>query len=214
MKYTIPVLSLATAIVARPAFTNNDYNVVSGEPFTLEFTGCGTGCTIILRNGAEGDLQDVRELTSSATGGSFTADLGELPSDRYTFQLINNETGEDNYSEQFAYEGTGEPSPSASVTTITSEIVKTTSSAATTSEEEETSTTASTTAESTATTPSSSATTTEESSSTTSEESTSTSAGGASESSGIPDPDEDAAGAVGVPMSLLMAVAAGMVFFN
>lgn len=157
MKYSAALLSLAAVAVAKPAFTNLSFNVVEGEPFTLEFTGCEGGCTIILKNGERGDLQDVQELTSSAEGGSFTFTLDSVPSDTYTFEIVNNETGEDNYSQQFVYEGeAAEPTTAVETETMTSSVVVTMTTATSTEE-----TTPSSTEESTSmTTPMSSASTT------------------------------------------------------
>lgn len=158
MKYSAAVLSLAAVAVAKPAFTNLAFNVVEGEPFTLEFTGCEGGCTIILKNGERGDLKDVQELTSSAEGGSFTFTLDSVPSDTYTFEIVNNESGEDNYSQQFVYEGeAAEPTTAVETETMTSSVVVTMTTATST---EETSTPSSTEESTSMSTPSSSASTT------------------------------------------------------
>ena len=68
MKYSVPLLSLAALAVAKPEFHNTDFTVVEGEPFTLEFSGCENGCTIVLQNGPKSDLQDFQTLTSRFTG--------------------------------------------------------------------------------------------------------------------------------------------------
>lgn len=68
MKYSVTLLSLAAlAIAAKPEFTNTDFTVEEGKPFTLEFTGCEGGCTIVLQNGPDSDLQDYKTLTSMFT---------------------------------------------------------------------------------------------------------------------------------------------------
>jgi len=217
MKYSAALLSLAAVAVAKPAFTNLSFNVVEGEPFTLEFTGCEGGCTIILKNGERGDLQDVQELTSSAEGGSFTFTLDSVPSDTYTFEIVNNETGEDNYSQQFVYEGeAAEPTTAVETETMTSSVVVTMTTATSTEE-----TTPSSTEESTSmTTPMSSASTTvtetetETSSATATDDTTPTTSGDDStETSEIPNPD-DAAVALGSPMTLVVAAVAGLLMFN
>jgi len=217
MKYSAALLSLAAVAVAKPAFTNLSFNVVEGEPFTLEFTGCEGGCTIILKNGERGDLKDVQELTSSAEGGSFTFTLDSVPSDTYTFEIVNNETGEDNYSQQFVYEGeAAEPTTAVETETMTSSVVVTMTTATSTEE-----TTPSSTEESTSmTTPMSSASTTvtetetETSSATATDDTTPTTSGDDStETSEIPNPD-DAAVALGSPMTLVVAAVAGLLMFN
>lgn len=219
MKYSAAVLSLAAVAVAKPAFTNLAFNVVEGEPFTLEFTGCEGGCTIILKNGERGDLKDVQELTSSAEGGSFTFTLDSVPSDTYTFEIVNNDSGEDNYSQQFVYEGeAAEPTTAVETETetMTSSVVVTMTTATSTEE-----TTPSSTEESTSmSTPSSSASTTvtetetETSSATVTDGTTPTTSGDDStETSEIPNPD-DAGVALGSPMTLVVAAVAGLLMFN
>lgn len=218
MKYSAAVLSLAAVAVAKPAFTNLAFNVVEGEPFTLEFTGCEGGCTIILKNGERGDLKDVQELTSSAEGGSFTFTLDSVPSDTYTFEIVNNESGEDNYSQQFVYEGeAAEATTAVETETMTSSVVVTMTTATST---EETSTPSSTEESTSMSTPSSSASTTvtetetETSSATVTDGTTPTTSGDDStETSEIPNPD-DAAVALGSPMTLVVAAVAGLLMFN
>lgn len=154
MKYSAVALSLAAVATARPAFTNLAFDVVEGEPFTLEFTGCEGGCTINLKNGERGDLQDVQQLSAAAEGGSFTFTLDSVPSDTYTFEIVNNETGEDNYSQQFQYEGeAAAPTTSAEETTVvTTSVVETVTTPSSTPEE--TTTVTSTEETSSVTTPS------------------------------------------------------------
>lgn len=68
MKYAAPILAVAAVAAARPEFTNNSYEgIEEGEPFTLTFTGCEGGCSIVLQNGPDDDLQDVTELTSKSS---------------------------------------------------------------------------------------------------------------------------------------------------
>ena len=59
--FAFALISLA---VAKPAFTNTDFDVVQGEPFTLRLTGCDGGCTIVLESGEASNLKDVKILTS------------------------------------------------------------------------------------------------------------------------------------------------------
>lgn len=65
MKHTIAILSAAAvASAVRPVFLNSEYNVVEGEPFTLTFSGCDSGCTITIESGAdEESMKPVQELT-------------------------------------------------------------------------------------------------------------------------------------------------------
>lgn len=65
MKYTVvSVAALATLVAAQPAFLNSAFDVQEGQPFTLNFSGCENGCTIVLQNGESDDLKDYQTLTS------------------------------------------------------------------------------------------------------------------------------------------------------
>ncbi|KAI6783800.1 uncharacterized protein J7T54_001676 [Emericellopsis cladophorae] len=212
MKYSAAVLSFAAVVAAQPAFTNLAFDVQEGEPFTLEFTGCDAGCTINLKDGPSDDLETVEQLTDSATGGSFTFTLEDLPTGTYAFEIIDAE-GEENYSAQFEYEGVA-VAPSSTVVTMTTEVVKTltTSTMTPTSEEEETSTSAAVT---TVTTPVTTLTETSAMSSsamaTPTDESTQTEP--TSEPTQIPDGGSAAAG-LAAPGTLLFAAIAGLLMFN
>jgi type 1 fimbria pilin len=65
MKYTIAtVAAFATMALAQPAFTNTKFDLTEGKPYTITFTGCDSGCTIVLQNGESTDLKDYKTLTS------------------------------------------------------------------------------------------------------------------------------------------------------
>jgi hypothetical protein len=217
MKYSLTALSMAALAVAKPAFLNTGFDVQEGEPFTLEFSGCEGGCTISLQHGPDDNLLDFKPLTSDATGGSFTFTLDNIPSDTYAFKIENNETGEDNWSRQFEYEGEGEPIPTVTVTmttepeSTTSTTSTTTSSAPTTTTAEETTTEEET---STVTTPSSSS---ERPSNTrTSDPSPTDDDDEPAQTSDIPDPDgdDDAAGSLGAPITLVLAAVVGLLVLH
>jgi hypothetical protein len=57
------VSALAAVAAAKPAFTNSNFNIKQGQSFTLTYTGCDSGCTIILENGGANNLQPVQTLT-------------------------------------------------------------------------------------------------------------------------------------------------------
>lgn len=108
MKYSVAALTvLATAVMAKPTLLNSAFDVEEGKPFTIKFSGCEGGCTITLQNGESTNLKDVEVLTSSAEGSEFTFTPSNLPSDTYNFKIVNNDSGEENYSAQFEYTGTG-----------------------------------------------------------------------------------------------------------
>lgn len=63
MKYSLTALSMAALAVAKPAFLNTAFDVQEGQPFTLEFSGCESGCTITLQHGPNENLLDFKPLT-------------------------------------------------------------------------------------------------------------------------------------------------------
>jgi hypothetical protein len=129
MKYTIAtVAAFATMALAQPAFTNTKFDLTEGKPYTITFTGCDSGCTIVLQNGESTDLKDYKTLTSSAKGDSFTFTPSQLPTDTYNFKITDS-AGEANYSEQFSYEGSYD---APSVTSATKTAAETTAAAETT----------------------------------------------------------------------------------
>lgn len=218
------VLSFAALVAAEPIFLNSDYTVVAGEPFTLTFEGCEGGCTITLETGPEDLLEPVQELTSSATGGEFTFTLEDtLPTTNYAFRIVNNESGEYNFSEMFEFEGSDEAVTTTEVTTTTeatstvesTETTTTSEVESTTTTTEEESTTTTSTEESTTTTTTStsvSTTPTPESTTTTEEEETSTTTSAEeTESTTVPD---GGAGSLGRPMALVGAAVGAMLLFN
>ncbi|KAM5355856.1 hypothetical protein ACJ41O_002502 [Fusarium nematophilum] len=134
MKYTLATLAaLAGVVMAEPKFLNTDFSVVEGKPFTIKYSGCEAGCTIVLQNGESDDLKDYKTLTASAKGDSFTFTPSGLPSDTYNFKITDNSSGEENYSSQFTYQGDGVAPTSAEETTAAeTSAAETTSAPATT----------------------------------------------------------------------------------
>lgn len=95
-------------------------------------------------------------LIASATGGSTTVNINEVPTDSYAFRIVNNESGEFNFSPQFKLDGSAPPDTTTEVVTTTTEVPETTTTEETTTAEEttsaeETTTVASTTVEETTT---------------------------------------------------------------
>jgi hypothetical protein len=122
------VAAFASMALAQPAFLNTQFDLTEGQPYTIRFTGCDSGCTIVLQNGESTDLKDYKTLTSSAEGDSFTFTPSQLPSDTYNFKITDS-AGEVNYSEQFSYEGSYD-APSATKS-ATKSAVETTAAATT-----------------------------------------------------------------------------------
>ncbi|KAF5026211.1 hypothetical protein F66182_1678 [Fusarium sp. NRRL 66182] len=105
MKYTLATAAaFASMALAQPAFLNTEFDLTEGEAYTIRFSGCESGCTIVLQNGESDDLNDYRTLTTGADGDSFTFTPTDLPSDTYNFKITDSD-GEVNYSAQFPYEG-------------------------------------------------------------------------------------------------------------
>jgi hypothetical protein len=62
----VTVSALAAVAVAKPSFTNSNFDVKQGQSFDLTFTGCTSGgCTLYLENGPANNLQPVQTLTST-----------------------------------------------------------------------------------------------------------------------------------------------------
>lgn len=104
---------LAAVAEARLAFTNSDFTITAGEPFTLTWDGASAPVTITLKNGPNGDLKDVMVLDSDDSGTSFTwTPPSSLPSDIYAFEIADG-VDKPNYSLQFTFVGDGTASTSS-----------------------------------------------------------------------------------------------------
>ncbi|KAH6971528.1 hypothetical protein BKA56DRAFT_677627 [Ilyonectria sp. MPI-CAGE-AT-0026] len=98
-----------------PGFTNTNFDVVPDEPFTLYLIGCDQGCTIVLLSGPSHNLEDVETLTKDAKDSfTFTFKQDEFPSGDYAFKVIDNDSGDFNYSPQWAWEGSDKSDESVS----------------------------------------------------------------------------------------------------
>ncbi|KAL6809379.1 hypothetical protein GGI42DRAFT_350836 [Trichoderma sp. SZMC 28013] len=134
MKYSVAAVSAFVAVaLAKPEFLNSAFQVQEGKPFTLEYSGCSSGCEIVLQTGASSDLKDVKVLASSATGSSTTVTLDDIPSGIYSFK-ITDKSGQSNYSQQFSYQGSGKAVSSASSATSAASSAAESNTAAPTSE--------------------------------------------------------------------------------
>ncbi|EEU34717.1 uncharacterized protein NECHADRAFT_87001 [Fusarium vanettenii 77-13-4] len=104
-------------VAARPVFTNTNFDVEQGTPFTLHYQGCDDGCTIALMTGDSANLRVEEELTTSATGDSFTFTLNDLDAGTYAFRITSGT--DSSYSALF--ELAGDSNSSASETAASSE---------------------------------------------------------------------------------------------
>ncbi|KAI9904831.1 hypothetical protein N3K66_001360 [Trichothecium roseum] len=233
MKTAAIFVAAAGLVAARPELLNTSYDVASGQPFTIKYSGCDGGCTITLENGPKDDLKPVQTLTSSATGGSTTVNINEVPTDSYAFRIVNNESGEFNFSPQFKLDGSAPPDTTTEVVTTTTEVPETTTTEETTTAEEtttsaeETTTVASTTVEETTTVEpsttsaettmvtvtSSDTETVTTPASTSSDEETSTSSS-ADEPEAPTEVPDSSVGRLASPLALVAGAVGAMLFFN
>lgn len=141
MKLSIAAIvgALVATVCAKPAFTNLDFSLTEGTPFTLEWVNATGPVTITLVSGADSKtLVPVQTLTSTATGTSFTYTPSGLPSGNYAFR-INDATSvnDPNFSMLIVYVGTGKASSSSALTSAATtassgSVTSTVTSAATT----------------------------------------------------------------------------------
>ncbi|KAG6020336.1 hypothetical protein E4U41_002874 [Claviceps citrina] len=220
MKYGAFVLSAlaAVAAAATPSFLNSDFVVKEGASFTLKFSNCQGGCTITLQTGPQTNTKDVRTLTSSATGDSFTFTPKDIATGTYNFKITSNtNSSEFNYSKQFAYAGTGaigasSSGASSSNASSSNASASNASSTASTSSVTTSSSTASATASTTmasVTIASSSGSTTSASGKTTSQRSTSTRSAAAAATT-VP----NAGGRASSPLALVAGAVAALAYLG
>ena len=137
MKFTFAtvVAALATAVAAKPAFTNPNYNVVYGQPFELKWTGASGPVTIELKSGTPPKgLKTVKTLATGVTTTSLTVTLEGIPTGQYAFTVRDGETEEDtNYSSPFSITGTSASVSSTTAASTTTSGSSTSASAASTS---------------------------------------------------------------------------------
>jgi len=137
MKYSAAaVLAFATAVLARPKFTNTNFDIVEGEPFELKWMDAQGAVTIELMTGPDKDRLKPAGTLASTTGetGSFTFTPSDLGTGSYAFRITDESGDPANYSILWAYEGT------APVSSSVSSSASVTTSAETSTETEETST--------------------------------------------------------------------------
>ncbi|KAG5951071.1 hypothetical protein E4U53_003837 [Claviceps sorghi] len=136
MKYAVVFSALvaaaaAAAAAANPSFLNSDFDVKEGVGFNLKFNNCQGGCTIILQNGPSTNTRDVKTLTTTATGDSFTFTAKDITTGVYNFKIVSNADAKAfNYSKQFSYTGTGTIGASKSGTSSSDHPTSTASSTA------------------------------------------------------------------------------------
>lgn len=203
MKFSFgAVLALAAAVLAQPKFTNSNFEIEEGEPFTITWNNAEGPVTITLVHGPEKNLQPVTVLTTSGSDGSFTWTPSDLPSDTYAFEIID-DTGVKNWSQRFEYTGTG------SVTST--EAPTSTAESSTSTEASSTTTSSSSSSETESTTTSEEASSTTFTTSTTEEAETSTRA--TTSPTGSP-PDLNNGQRFASPLGFVLVTVAALVFFH
>lgn len=64
LSFAAIVGALVATVCAKPAFTNTEFDLTEGQPFTLEWVNATGPVTIVLVSGADsGSLQPVQTLT-------------------------------------------------------------------------------------------------------------------------------------------------------
>ncbi|KAG8421193.1 hypothetical protein J3458_003090 [Metarhizium acridum] len=245
MKCALVISALAALVAAsdKPKFLNSNFQVIEGKQFTLEYDGCVGGCTIVLQNGPQNNLKDVKTITSkftsmplqmclnlyanileaSATGGSFTWTPEHLASGTYAIKIINNANKEFNYSQQFSYLGTGATVTASGASTTGSATGSSTGSATASTEASSTvsitasrteSSTASSTASTTISTVTSSATSTSGSSTTSAPSSTTSQSSTSTRSTTSATTTVPNAGVRATPMAFVAGAVAALAYFG
>jgi len=128
LSFAAIVGALVATVCAKPAFTNTDFTLTEGQPFTLEWVNATGPVTIVLVSGPDsGSLQPYSTLTSTATGTSFTYTPSGIPSGNYAFRINDASSVSDpNFSKLIVYVGTGSTSSSSGRTTATTSAPSTT----------------------------------------------------------------------------------------
>ncbi|KAK1774138.1 hypothetical protein QBC45DRAFT_338330 [Copromyces sp. CBS 386.78] len=222
MKFSLAAVSAFVAYaLAKPAFTNTDFNTIQeGVDYTLKWKDATGPVTISLMNGPdEKSMKPFKTIASGVTGDSFTWTPEDLPSGTYAFKITDGDSTEDeNYSVRFPYVGSVVATSSASSTLST--ITKTSTSTQVSSTVES-STVESSTVESSSAASSTDASSTDASSTVTSAASsaasTTTSTRAATSTEAAPSnspPNTNDAERFASPLALILGTVAALVFFN
>ncbi|KAK4108543.1 hypothetical protein N656DRAFT_692201, partial [Canariomyces notabilis] len=88
--------------LAAVTFTNPDYYIEAGAPFTITWTNNRGAVTITLMNGPDADLQPVLVLVSDYEGEAYTwTPPSTLPTDSYELRI--EDSGSVDYSPRFRF---------------------------------------------------------------------------------------------------------------
>ncbi|KAJ4153477.1 hypothetical protein LMH87_009962 [Akanthomyces muscarius] len=228
MKYSVAAaaLALASGVVAKPQITNSgDIDPKEGKAFTLELSGCSSGCTVYLMQGPKDSQVPVKVLDSSATG-SAKITISNVGSGTYGLRVQDNsvtgtaanDNANNDYTGIFQYTGTGPTSfpplsGSATATSSSASATSSDSSSSASSASSSATTTDSSSSSSATSSASSSASSASSASSTSSKSSSSSSKTSASSTSSTPSstPPPNAGNVVALsPVALIGAAAAAL----
>ncbi|KAI1336835.1 hypothetical protein F5Y15DRAFT_418404 [Xylariaceae sp. FL0016] len=183
MKYALASVALATLsglANALISITNTNFaNIKVGEPYEITWIDATGPVTINLKNGPSIDLDTVSQITTGATGGSFTwTPSSSLTSGNYAFEITDGDTT--NFSMMFTLTG-GAVTTTISSTTMSITSSSSSSTASSTSTMESDSTTSTTSSASSSSTATNTTMTTSKTSSTASSTGSTTSSASTSE---------------------------------
>ncbi|KAK4097070.1 hypothetical protein N658DRAFT_489493 [Parathielavia hyrcaniae] len=119
-------------VLAAVTFTNIEYYIYAGSPFTVTWTGNRAPVSLALMNGPDENLKQVLSIVTDYSGQEYTwTPPAKLPADSYIFRLEDG--GSTDYSARFRY-----PSPPLDITSTT--VTGSTTTATTASETSSTTT--------------------------------------------------------------------------
>jgi len=130
LSFAAIVGALVATVVAKPGFTNTEFDLQEGKPFTLNWINATGPVTVTLVSGPDsGSLQPVKDLGTGLTASSLTFTPSGLKSGNYAFRINDvSSTTEFNFSVLIPYVGTGSSSSSSAATTVTTSVASTSSS--------------------------------------------------------------------------------------
>ncbi|GAB1312661.1 hypothetical protein MFIFM68171_02871 [Madurella fahalii] len=116
--WAILLAHLPRAALAGVIFTNEDYYIEAGIPFTITWTNNRGAVTVTLMNGPDMDLQPVLVIVSDYEGQEYTwTPPTTLATDSYELQITD--SGSADYSPRFRFTGVPGGSDSGSTGTLT-----------------------------------------------------------------------------------------------
>lgn len=108
--WALLALSMSTAVVGAASFTNVEYYIEEGVPYTITWAGNRGSVAITLMRGPDENLEEVLVIVSGYDGQEYTwTPPSTLPADSYVLRL--EDAGSADYSPRFRY-----PAPPPSTT--------------------------------------------------------------------------------------------------